>query len=124
MERTTRQRTAIRTVFEAHPRPLSPTELLDLAKSDVPTIGIATIYRTIKAMVDDGELQPVDIPGEPPRYERTALGHHHHFHCRGCDKVFDVHACPSDIEKLAPTGFRLDGHAVMLFGRCQECRAA
>lgn len=124
MERTTRQRTAIRAVFDAHARPLSPTELHELAKADVPTIGIATVYRTIKAMVDDGELQPVDVPGEPPRYERAELAHHHHFHCRGCDKVFDVHACPRDIEKLAPSGFRLEGHAVMLFGRCDGCRAA
>lgn len=124
MERNTRQRSAIRQVFEEQGRPLSPTELLDLARRDVPSIGIATVYRTIKAMADDGEITSVDVPGEPPRYERAQLGHHHHFHCRGCDKVFDVHACPSDIEKLAPSGFRLEGHAVMLFGRCVACRAA
>ncbi|MCU0626378.1 MAG: transcriptional repressor [Gemmatimonadaceae bacterium] len=124
MERNTRQRAAIRQVFEEQGRPLSPGELLDAARLHVPSIGIATVYRTIKAMADDGEIITVDVPGEPPRYERAHLGHHHHFHCRGCDRVYEVHGCPGDIEKLAPTGFKLDGHAVMLFGRCDGCLAA
>jgi Fur family transcriptional regulator, ferric uptake regulator len=124
MERNTRQRSAIRRVFSAVQRPLSPAEVLDHAKPDVPSLGIATVYRTIKAMADEGEISPVDVPGEAPRYELAHLGHHHHFHCRNCDKVYEVDGCPTDIQRLTPRGFELVGHEVMLFGKCSTCLAA
>jgi Fur family transcriptional regulator, ferric uptake regulator len=124
VERNTRQRGAIRRVFRSLHRPLSPAEVLDAAKAEVPAMGIATVYRTIKAMVDEGEIASIDVPGEAPRYEIAHLGHHHHFHCRACNKVFEVEGCPTDIQKLAPPGFVADGHEVMLFGRCVTCKAA
>jgi Fur family transcriptional regulator, ferric uptake regulator len=124
VERNTRQRGAIRRVFSSLHRPLSPAEVLDAAKAEVPALGIATVYRTIKAMVDEGEIASIDVPGEAPRYEIAHLGHHHHFHCRACNKVFEVEGCPTDIPKLAPPGFVADGHEVMLFGRCVTCKAA
>jgi len=124
MERNTRQRGAIRRVFTALHRPLSPAEVLSAAKTEVPTMGIATVYRTIKTLLDEGEITSIDIPGEAPRYEISHLGHHHHFHCRTCDKVFEVDGCPADILKLAPPGFVTDGHEVMLFGRCDTCGVA
>jgi Fur family transcriptional regulator, ferric uptake regulator len=124
MERNTRQRGAIRRVFSALHRPLSPAEVLDAAKAEVPSMGIATVYRTIKTLVEDGEIKGVDVPGEAQRYEVAHLGHHHHFHCRTCDKVFEVEGCPVDIQTLAPPGFTTEGHEVMLFGRCAHCKAA
>ncbi len=124
MERNTKQRGAIRRVFAALHRPLSPAEVLDAARGEVPTMGIATVYRTIKTLLEEGEIQSIDIPGEAPRYEISHLGHHHHFHCRTCDKVFEVDGCPADIQKLAPPGFVTDGHEVMLFGRCMTCGVA
>lgn len=124
MERNTKQRGAIRRVFSAQHRPLSPAEVLAAAKAEVPSLGIATVYRTIKTLVDEGEIASIDVPGEAPRYEIAHLGHHHHFHCRGCDKVFEVDGCPADIQKLAPSGFVTEGHEVMLFGRCAHCKAA
>ena len=124
MERNTRQRGAIRRVFAALHRPLSPAEVLQAAQSEVSSMGIATVYRTIKALVDEGEIKSIDVPGEAPRYEVAHLGHHHHFHCRACNKVFEVDGCPSDIQKLAPDGFQTEGHEVMLFGRCVTCKAA
>jgi Fur family transcriptional regulator, ferric uptake regulator len=124
MERNTRQRGAIRQVFASMHRPLSPAEVLVEAQTGVPSLGIATVYRTIKSLLEEGEIKAVDVPGESPRYELAHLGHHHHFHCRTCDKVFEVEGCPVDIQSLAPAGFETDGHEVMLFGRCLVCKAA
>ena len=124
MERNTRQRGAIRRVFSVLHRPLSPVEVLTAAQSEVPSMGIATVYRTIKTLVEEGEIMSIDVPGESPRYEVAHLGHHHHFHCRTCDKVYEVDGCPADIQKLAPSGFVTEGHEVMLFGRCTTCKAA
>jgi Fur family ferric uptake transcriptional regulator len=129
MERQTRQRAAIQRVFEETDRPLDPQEVLGSAQRYVPQLGIATVYRTLKSLVDDGNLTAVMLPGENPRYERAGLRHHHHFQCRRCQKVFDLDGCPgglarlspSDFTELTPPGFTLEDHEVILYGRCDVC---
>src|SRR6185436_16259908 len=69
MKRDTQQRRAIRRTIEDNGRPLSPKEVLDSARGHCPGLGIATVYRTIKALAEEGSLAQVDLPGEPPRYE-------------------------------------------------------
>jgi Fe2+ or Zn2+ uptake regulation protein len=71
-ERSTRQRAAIREAIEQAGRPLLAQEVLDLACLHVPRLGIATVYRNIKAMVEEGAIKQVLLPGEPPiRASRT-----------------------------------------------------
>jgi Fur family transcriptional regulator, ferric uptake regulator len=122
MERATRQRAAIRHTLEAASRPLLPQEVLEGARAQVPGLGIATVYRCLKQLVAERALQVVELPGENARYERIDVGHHHHFQCRGCDRVFDVHACPGDFGRLAPAGFSVEDHELTLYGRCGECQ--
>ena len=38
------------------------------ASLEVPNLGIATVYRNIKTMVDQQELVPIELPGQPARY--------------------------------------------------------
>ena len=121
MERDTRQRRAIREALISEDRPLSPAELLEAAKERVPEIGQATVYRNIRTLGAEGLLDTVDLPGRPSRYELSGKEHHHHFVCRGCDSVYDVADCPGDLRPLTPSGFRLEGHEVVLYGLCASC---
>ena len=123
MERNTRQRKAIHQCLEDAGRPLAPHEILEHAQGVVPGIGMATIYRNIKSMLEGGEITTVSLPGGGDRYEIAGHGHHHHFHCRACDKVYEVHACPGDMQKLTPDGFVLESHELTLYGLCSNCRA-
>ena len=93
-ERSTRQRAAIRDAIEQAGRPLLAQEVLELAGLHVPRLGIATVYRNIKAMVEEGAIKQVLLPGENPRFELAGHAHHHHFQCYTCQKVFDIHSCP------------------------------
>jgi len=122
MERDTRQRRAIRRVFLDAGRPLGPEEILREAQRHVPSLGIATVYRNVATLVQEGWLSPVELPGDATRYELSARPHHHHFVCRSCTQAFDVHACPSDIDSMAPDGFRVESHDVTLYGTCAACR--
>jgi Fur family ferric uptake transcriptional regulator len=124
MERNTKQRDANRQDFEATPRPLGPTEVLEAGREHMGSLGIATVYRTINALVDSGWLVPVELPGEAPRYERAGIAHHHHFRCRSCTRVFEIPGCPGDLRELTPAGFRLESHDVTLYGQCARCAAA
>lgn len=122
MERSTRQRTAISAVIEAAHRPLSPQEILDAAKDAGAAIGIATVYRNLKLLVDEGIIQIVTLPGENPRYESAGHEHHHHFQCIACGRVFDVKGCPGNMKSLAPKGFTVERHELTLYGQCADCR--
>jgi Fur family ferric uptake transcriptional regulator len=123
MERRTRQRDAIRRVFEEAGRPLGPTEVLEAGRAHVRGLGIATVYRTIASLVESEWLTPVELPGEPPRYEVAGQGHHHHFRCRTCARVFEIHGCTGVVELHAPPGFAIERHEVVLYGLCQACAA-
>ena len=121
MERNTRQRSAIRDAIAQADRPLLPQEVLDAAQQAVPGLGITTVYRNLKALVEEGKLQAVNLPGENPRFELMGQHHHHHFQCRKCERVFDVHACPGNLSGLAPQGFTVEDHDLTLYGRCKDC---
>lgn len=123
MIRNTKQREAIRRVIEEAGRPLSAAEVLTSAGLYAPGLGMATVYRTLNALVDEGLAVAVPIPGEPPRYEShdAASRHHHHFHCDNCGRVFEVPGCPQGIDHLAPPGFIIQRHDLVLYGRCSAC---
>lgn len=124
MERNTRQRTAIRGVIAHAARPLLPQEVLDAAQTHAPGLGMATVYRNLKALLEDGEVRLVNLPGQNPRYELADRTHHHHFQCRQCERVFDVDACPGNLASLAPPGFTVEDHELTLYGLCKECTPA
>jgi Fur family ferric uptake transcriptional regulator len=122
MQRSTRQRDAIRAALHGAGRPLLPAEVLERARAAVPALGAATVYRNLKALVDEGALTVVTLPGESPRYESAESAHHHHFQCTACQRVFDMAGCPGDLANLAPRGFKVKRHEVTLYGHCADCR--
>lgn len=122
MQRRTQQRGAIRSALQTADRPLSPQEILGAARDDVPGLGIATVYRNVKNLIDDGWLRAVELPGTPSRYEVAGKRHHHHFHCQRCDRVFEVEECPGSLQDLTPADFELDAHEIILYGTCSTCR--
>ncbi len=121
MQRETKQRRAIRRVFLESGRPLVPEEVVEGGKRFAATLGIATVYRNVKRLVEEGWLKTVEIPGDPVRYELASHPHHHHFVCRDCERAFDVHGCPQEIDSLAPDGFQVESHEIVLYGTCPAC---
>ncbi|MDF3127855.1 transcriptional repressor [Kiritimatiellaeota bacterium B1221] len=120
-KRNTRQRAAIEKAFDQVSRPLSPLEVLDMAREYVPNLGMATVYRAVNEMVKEGALHPVELPGQSPRYEKSGLHHHHHFHCHVCDRVYDVDGCFLKPDIQLPSGFKVEDHDITLSGRCPDC---
>jgi Fur family transcriptional regulator, ferric uptake regulator len=123
-QRNTRQRTAIRQAFERSGRPMSPHEVLDAAQGEAGGLGIATVYRNIKALLEEGWLATVELPGGATVYERSGKAHHHHFHCDQCSRVFDLTGCLPNINRLAGRRFRVARHELVLYGKCADCQAA
>jgi Fur family transcriptional regulator, ferric uptake regulator len=119
--RSTRQKSAIRSTFVKAGRPLSPQQVLDLAQKEVKGLGIATVYRNIKALLEEGWLCTVDLPGGIPVYELAGKKHHHHFQCDNCNGVFELKGCVPSVRKLADVKFQVRSHEIVLYGLCSDC---
>lgn len=107
--------------------PLTVQEILDRAVAAAPGLGIATVYRTIRLLEAEALIRGVLLSDGQPRYERSDLDEHLHFHCRVCDRVYDMPSptagglpplpAPTDL----PTGFRVDRRELNLYGVCSDC---
>lgn len=93
MKRKTSQRAAIEQVFCQLDRPLGIEEILETGRMAVESLNQATVYRNVKLLLENGWLKQVCHPSLGTLYERTGKGHHHHFHCRVCNRVYDLPGC-------------------------------
>jgi Fur family ferric uptake transcriptional regulator len=101
--------------------PLSADEVR--SSIGVRNISQATVYRVLKKATVDGMFKEVSFPDGPKRYELASHAHHHHFICLECDRAFDLKGCPEKINNLAPDGFEVQGHDLILKGLCPQCKS-
>jgi Fur family ferric uptake transcriptional regulator len=91
---------------------------------EVGGLGIATVYRNIKALLEAGWLAAVELPGGAVVYERSGKTHHHHFQCDRCNQVFELHGCVPEVNRLAGSKFQVRAHEIVLYGLCTDCKRA
>ena len=121
MIRKTIQRDAIKEALLLENRPLRVDEILQTGRKTVESLNQATVYRNIKSLVEIGWLRIIHHPDLGVFYERAGKEHHHHFHCRACDRLFEVPGCTLNEKDSAPPGFVTERHEVFLFGVCSSC---
>lgn len=123
MSRATSQRSAIWEALANASGPLLPEELLAEAQEHCESLGQATVYRALKRLEEERRVARVRTGDGRVRYE-VAQAHHHHFHCRACDRVLDLPGCGLTARQLTrslPRGYRLEDHEVVLHGLCADC---
>jgi Fur family ferric uptake transcriptional regulator len=124
MTRHTKQKEAIASVLRSQHRPLTIEEIHRSALKKVSSLGIATVYRTLKALTEEGSIKTVELPGEPLHYEESDKEHHHHFCCNSCHTIFELEQCLAGVTQLAPPGFHVTDHEIILYGSCPNCLAS
>ncbi len=93
----------------------------------LPDVGRATVFRTMKLLVDLGVLCRVLLEDGRLHYRLGPPeegGHHHHLVCSECGRIQDFAACDITflVDELARrTGYEIEGHWLELYGRCEEC---
>lgn len=65
MSYSTRQREVILGILRQVDRPLTAQDIRERASRDSAGIGLATVYRALKAFMARGEIAQVEIPGRP-----------------------------------------------------------
>ncbi len=124
----TGQREAILKIFLKSEKHLTADELYQLVKKELPGVGSATIYRTIKHFCESGLCRELKCDDGKARYEHLyGRSHHDHLICTKCGRFIEV--VDSGIEKLQEElarreGFVLIRHKLELYGVCKNCRDA
>lgn len=96
----------------------------DFLKSGNYNVGIATVYRNLNQMADEGKILRIEGLDKSVHYDHNTI-EHHHFICDGCTRVFDVDvSIAPDINKQTEkmTGFSIRHYEIVFQGICRECK--
>lgn len=96
-------------------------EILDASSSLLPGLGQATVYRAIHHFCEKELVSPIELPGEPTRYEWHRTDEHAHFRCDACERTYCIDGECIELRANLPEGFVLKDHQIFLTGLCPEC---
>jgi Fe2+ or Zn2+ uptake regulation protein len=101
-----------------------PFTIEDISSS-LPDVGRATVFRTVKLLLEIDFVCRVLLDDGATRYRVSRRGHHHHLICTHCGAVQDFTECGvSDLaaQLSARTEYQIEGHRLEVYGRCSSCR--
>ena len=123
--RPTRQRAAVAHALGEAAAFRSAQEIHEVLRAAGEAVGLTTVYRTLQAMADAGEVDVLRNDGEAVYRRCRSNGHHHHLVCRTCGTTVELAA--RDVEEWTEQvarrhGFSDVSHTVEVFGVCRSCR--
>ena len=123
-QRRTRQRAAVDDILAELAEFRTAQEIHDELRQRGDSVGLTTVYRTLQAMTEAGELDALRNADGETAYRRCSDGHHHHLVCRSCGRTVEVSG-PA-VERWANAvaaehGFRDVSHDLEIFGTCGDC---
>jgi Fur family ferric uptake transcriptional regulator len=124
--RISRQRSALVGLLDELDGFRSAQDLHALLRERGDSVGLATVYRALQALVDDGQLDVLRSSEGEAAYRRCSPVHHHHLVCRPCGRTVEVTDPPVErwaARMAAEHGFVDVQHQVEVFGTCADCAA-
>jgi Fe2+ or Zn2+ uptake regulation protein len=122
--RVTSQRMMILHVLRHSRMHLSPTEVYELARRNLPGLTEPTVYRTLEFLSNNRLIQSAQTHGGHLVYQITAT-HHHHVICSVCGRALEVEH--KLLEKMyrsleTATGYMINDDHATFFGLCPKCQ--
>ncbi len=123
--RATRQRAAVSAMLDRLDDFRSAQEIHEQLRHAGEGIGLTTVYRTLQALADGGEVDVLRTGSGEAVYRRCATAdHHHHLVCRRCGHTVEIEgpAVETWAKSVAAThGFVELSHTAEIFGICSDC---
>ena len=107
---------------EGHP---NANQLYEQMRQQFPTISLATIYKTLVLLKEEGEVLEINLRDES-RYDGNKPYPHPHLICQHCGKIIDGDNMSSmtvvnqEIQKMY--GFQVHHANVVFYGTCDDCQ--
>ena len=106
-----------------HPTAL---DVYEAVRHELPRIGLATVYRILHQLTEQGLIKELGQDVECSRYDANTHRHDHAI-CTECGALLDV---PLDIQLSSEllqaaaqtAGIELASHEIRLYGRCLSCQ--
>ena len=124
--RMTRQR---KLIFEelkkvsSHP---TAEDLHRIVRKRLPKISIATVYRNLDILSEEGMIWKMNVAGTQRRFDGNTVNHYH-IRCSVCGRMDDVPMeLLATVEETAAkfSGYQVLSHRVEFTGICPECSAS
>ena len=99
-------------------------EIYALARKGMPSLSLATVYRNLNQLAENGIIRRIDGLDGPDHFDHN-LCKHYHFICSKCNKVYAVayDIAPDLADKvLAETGLFVESFDISLKGICPNCK--
>lgn len=125
--RPSRQRIALVALLEELDGFRTAQDLHQLLRGRREAVGLATVYRALQSLVDDGVVGVVHGPDGEAAYRLCSPVHHHHLVCRDCGRSEEIADPPVErwtARVAAEHGFADVRHRLEVFGTCADCSPA
>lgn len=124
MLRMTQQREIILDELNKFPGHPSADELYEKVRKRLTRISLATVYRNLEILAEEGLVSKIEISGRQKRFDHE-LGSHSHVYCLECHRVDNVvfdqpirlKASPDDVG-----GYAIEGYRIEFKGICPDCQ--
>jgi len=120
----TPQRLAILKYLDGNTSHPTADDIFTNIKKAYPTVSFATVYNTLQALKEKGEILEVTIDYEKRHYDPNTAPHHHII-CTECNKISDVFKDYSDSLMLPNEilkEFKTIRNHIDFYGICKECQ--
>ncbi|MFC0098947.1 Fur family transcriptional regulator [Micromonospora marina] len=87
-------------------------------------VGLTTVYRTLQALADAGEVDILRLPTGEQLFRRCSRTHHHHLVCRHCGRTVEITGPAVEAwarRTASQHGFTDVNHTLEIMGTCAEC---
>jgi Fe2+ or Zn2+ uptake regulation protein len=122
-KRATRQLEAVFQALQGDPSHPFADEIYRRVRKKLPRISLATVYRNLQRLVDDGKIRTVLLGERVARYD-PETSDHDHFICAACGRVQDLFLERDrqvDLSPLTRDGYVVTTHTLTVYGVCQGC---
>ncbi len=125
--RTTKNQKLILALLQNIETEISAQKLHFNLRQQGSTIGLATVYRTLKTLHQHGFIQERVSPHGESLYSLIKKEHHpHHLNCVSCGESIPLQDCPIDKQLhqwCEAQNFTVYYHTLEFFGICDHCQA-
>ena len=121
----TRQRRVILQELQKVTTHPTADQVYDMVRKKLPRISLATVYRNLDLLAQDGIISKLGTAGAQMRFDGNPADHYH-IRCTRCQRVDDLPAGAVMVKDKGvgeKTGYRIAGIHLEYNGLCPECLA-
>jgi Fur family peroxide stress response transcriptional regulator len=122
-KKVTPQRRLIYKALEGKTNHPTADEIWEEVKSIMPDVSLATVYKTLRELVETGDLVEIRHNNDSSRFD-PRTDEHSHLLCMACNKLEDVSQIFPQLTLSSENkhGFRVVKNEVIFYGYCPHCQ--